>query len=231
MSEPGFYCQRNTRVSSFCSKFRTLCTKTALSLPWHLTLFSTSRPATHTALHCKNGLLIQVCSLALSCYTYTTALCCRYMETLRAAIEVFRKLGLVVPQLSLLLSFWEWFRSVSVSEVIVLCETNSWEVIKVLWFTKHICKYLLDSALTLSISLRRVTSRSIKLEKKKRVGGGGSFTSRGNLENADSALLSNSNDYKTKRQLQTQGSETQKHHWMTMQDSKQYNEHNYSCHD
>lgn len=70
MSEPGFYCQRNTRVSSFSSKFPTLCTKTALSLPWHLTLFSTSRPATHTALHCKNGLLIQVCSLALSCYMH-----------------------------------------------------------------------------------------------------------------------------------------------------------------
>lgn len=60
----------------FLSIPHTPCTKTALSLPWHLTLFTFSRPGTHNTRHREDrikteyGLLVQLCSPALSCYTY-----------------------------------------------------------------------------------------------------------------------------------------------------------------
>lgn len=67
---------------------------------WHYSLFPGLE---HTPLGAErpeweNGLLIQICSLALSCYMHMhTAVCSRYSEIPRATAAVVKKLGLVVP--------------------------------------------------------------------------------------------------------------------------------------
>lgn len=116
---------------TFLSLPHTPCTKTALSLPWHLTLFTISRPGTHTTLHWEDRMRewptytnMQSCSVMLHAHTHT-AVCSRYINTLRATTAVLKKLGLDVPQQPLLLPLWEWFRSDSPSEVIILCGENS----------------------------------------------------------------------------------------------------------
>lgn len=59
-------------------------------------------------------------------YTHThTVVCSRYIKAPRATTAVLKKLGLDVPQQPLLPPLWEWFRSDSPSEVIILCEENS----------------------------------------------------------------------------------------------------------
>lgn len=195
LSKPGFY--DVTEQLRFLSPLTSPHTvhKDSIESPWTpdtIHYFQAWNPHRSTLrTEWENGLLLQICSLALSWSTHIqTVACFRYMEP-----PSLKKLGLDVPQRSLLQPLWShWAQVLPVRLSYHVKKSHSSRFI----FEQHIWKDLLDSALTLSISPSRVTSLSIKLEKKRTCC-----------------------DYEAIPTTKEAATETQQNHWMTEQKSCQ----------
>lgn len=174
----------------------------------------------------ENGLLVQICGLALSCYTdMHPAVCSRYIGTPRAPPQFYTNWDL--------LCYNNLFCHISGSDlgqilqaldsgdhiVFRMVTAPGWCVTSRLRFGLNTWKYLLASALTLSISPSRVTSLSIKLKKKRK-------------ERVSEMMgVTFSTQLKIRRNMSVDFAlrlwnnfETKQHHWLIMQ--KQEVQHN-----